>query len=164
MYKITSTGGGVEQREQKMEDPLTAQPEKENKLSQTSRSVRRVCVRVVPPAQSKLSCALHVHRGKKLLQDLQNLDKSTIKRAMVQESARKECHDICRISGDLIRKHDGGPPVEGDHRQDPGIAWRGGTYLLEGGCVMAMAIGKKPPVATLYSPQRSDGALSPTIE
>ena len=40
-------GGGVEQQEQ-WEDPLTTQTESENELSQTNRSVRGVCVGVVP--------------------------------------------------------------------------------------------------------------------
>ena len=39
-------------------------------LSQTNRGVGGVCVGVVPRVQSKLSRALHAHRGKKLLQDL----------------------------------------------------------------------------------------------
>ena len=54
--------------------PLATQPERENDPSQTNRGVRGGCVGVVPRAQSKLSFALHAHRGKKLLQDLQNLD------------------------------------------------------------------------------------------
>ena len=63
-------GGGVGQREQ-WEDPLVTQPDKEIELSQTNRGVGGVCVGVVPRVQSKLSRALHAHRGKKLLQDLQ---------------------------------------------------------------------------------------------
>ena len=31
------------------------------------------------------------------------------------------------MPGDLARRHDGGPPVEGDLKQEPGVAWRGGT-------------------------------------
>ena len=65
---------GVEQRQQ-WEDPLAIQPDRENELSQTNREVGGVCVGVVPRVQSKLS------RAKKLLQDLQNLDNTTIKRA-----------------------------------------------------------------------------------
>ena len=37
---------------------------------------------VVHRVQSKLSCALHAHCGKKLLQGLQNLDNTTMKRGM----------------------------------------------------------------------------------
>ena len=38
---------------------------------------------VVPRVESKLSHALHAHRGKKLLQDLQTQESTTMKRAMV---------------------------------------------------------------------------------
>ena len=62
-------GGGVGQREQ-WEDPMATQSEREIELSQTNRGVGGVCVGVVPRVQSKLSRALHAHRGKKLLQDL----------------------------------------------------------------------------------------------
>ena len=58
--------GGVEQREQ-WEEPLATQPDKENELSKTIRGVRGVCVGVSPRVQSKLSRAIHAHRGKKLL-------------------------------------------------------------------------------------------------
>ena len=34
---------------------------------------------------------------------------------------------MCGMSGGLARRHDGGPPVAGDLRQEPGIAWRGET-------------------------------------
>ena len=63
-------GGGVGQQEQ-WEDPLATQPDREIELSQTNRGVGGVCVGVVPRVQSKLSRALHAHRGKKLLHDLQ---------------------------------------------------------------------------------------------
>ena len=63
-------GGGVGQRKQ-WEDPLATQPDGEIELSQTNRGVRGMCVGVVPRFQSKLSRALHHHRGQKLLQDLQ---------------------------------------------------------------------------------------------
>ena len=59
-------GGGVGQREQ-WEDPMATQPDREIELSQTNRGVRGVCMGVVPRVQSKLSRALHAHRGKKLL-------------------------------------------------------------------------------------------------
>ena len=39
---------------------------------------------VVPRVQSKLSRALHAHRGKKLLQDFQNLENTAMKKAMVR--------------------------------------------------------------------------------
>ena len=76
-------GGGVQIREQ-WEDPLATLPDREIKLSQTNRGVGGVCVGVVPRVQSKLSRALHAHRGKKLLQDLQTQESAAMKRAMVR--------------------------------------------------------------------------------
>ena len=49
----------------------------EHEQSQSNRSVRGVCVGVVPRVQSKLSRALHAHLGKEILQDLQNLDNTS---------------------------------------------------------------------------------------
>ena len=57
-------GGGVRQQVQ-LEDPLATQSDGGMKLSQTNRGVGGVCVGVVPRVQSKLSRALHAHRGKK---------------------------------------------------------------------------------------------------
>ena len=58
---------------------------------QPSRGVGGVCVEVVPRVQSKLSRALHAHRGKKLLQDLQTQESAAMKRAMVRlRRAREE--------------------------------------------------------------------------
>ena len=82
-------GGGVGQREQ-WEDPLATQPDGEIQLSQTNRRVGGVCVRVVPRVQSKLSRALHAHRGKKLLQDLQTQESAAMKRAMVRFRGPRE--------------------------------------------------------------------------
>ena len=68
-----SRGGRcVEQREHG-EDPLSTQSDRENEQSQTNRGVGGVCVGIVLRIQSKLSRALHSYRGKKLLQDLENL-------------------------------------------------------------------------------------------
>ena len=80
----------VEQREQ-WEDPLASQPERENELRQTNRSVRGVCVGVKPRLQSKLSRALHAHRGKNLLQDLQKFGQHGNEDSYgeVQRSAKK---------------------------------------------------------------------------
>ena len=47
-------------------------------------------VGVVPRVQSKLSRALHAHRGKKLLQDLQTQESTTMKRAMVRFRGARE--------------------------------------------------------------------------
>ena len=45
---------------------------------------------VVPRVQSKISRALHAHRGKKLLQDLQNQKSATMKRALVRFRGARE--------------------------------------------------------------------------
>ena len=45
---------------------------------------------VVPRVQSKLLRALRAHRGKKLLQDLQNLESTAMKRAMVRFRGARE--------------------------------------------------------------------------
>ena len=82
-------GGGVGQREQ-WEDPLATQPDREIELSQTNRGVGGVCVGVIPRVQSKLSRALHAHRGKKLLQDLQTQESAVMKRAMARFSGARE--------------------------------------------------------------------------
>ena len=82
-------GGGVGQREQ-WEDPLATQSDREIELSQTNRGVGGVCVGVVPRVETKLSRALHAHRGKKLLQDLQTQESAAIKRAMVRFRGARE--------------------------------------------------------------------------
>ena len=76
-------GGGVGQREQ-WENPMSTQSDREIELSQTNQGFGGVCVGVVPRVQSKLSRALHAHRGKKLLQDLQTQESAATKRAMVR--------------------------------------------------------------------------------
>ena len=63
---------------------MATQSDREIELSQTNRGVRGACVGVVPRVQSKLSRALHAHRGKKLLQDLQTQESAAMKRAMVR--------------------------------------------------------------------------------
>ena len=45
---------------------------------------------VVPRVQSKLSRALHAHRGKKLLQNIQNLESTAMKKAMVRFRGARE--------------------------------------------------------------------------
>ena len=76
-------GVGIGQREQ-WEDPLATQPDREIELSRTNRGVGGVCVEVVSRVQSELSHALHAHRGRKLLQDLQTQESGSIKRTMVR--------------------------------------------------------------------------------
>ena len=69
---------------------MATQPDREIELSQTNRGVRGVCVGVVPRIQFKLSRALHAHRGKKLLQDLQTQESVAIKRARVRFRGARE--------------------------------------------------------------------------
>ena len=69
---------------------MASQPDREIELGQTNRGVGGVCVRVVPRVQSKLSHALHAHRGKKLLKDLQTQERAAIKRAMVRFRGAQE--------------------------------------------------------------------------
>ena len=45
---------------------------------------------VVPRVQSKVSRALHAHRGKKLLQDIQTQESAATKRAMVRFRGARE--------------------------------------------------------------------------
>ena len=71
----------------------------------------------------------------------------------VQGSAGKSRHGICGMPEGFARRHDGGPPVEGDLRR-----W---NVLV--GCVVEMVSGMKPPASTPYLVQRRDAALSPTI-
>ena len=40
----------------------------------------------------------------------------------VQGSAGEGRHGICGVPGGFARRHDGGPPVEGNLRQEPGVA------------------------------------------
>ena len=69
---------------------MATQSDREIELSQTNRGVGGVCVGVVPRVQSKLSRALHAHRGKKLLQDLQTQESAAKKRAMVRFGGARE--------------------------------------------------------------------------
>ena len=45
----------------------------------------------------------------------------------IQGSAGERHHGVGGMPGGLARRHDGGPPVEGDLRQEPRVAWPGGT-------------------------------------
>ena len=122
--KKRSGGGCAEQREQ-WEDQLATRPGRENEQSQTNRGIGGGCMGVVSRAQSKLSRALHAHRGKKFLQDLQNLENTATKRAMVRFKGAREKGArafFCGMPGVLARRHDGGPPVEIDLSREPGVA------------------------------------------
>ena len=96
MEKRERGGGDVEHRGH-WEDPLATRFDKENELSQTNRGIRGGCVGVVPRVQSKLSRALHTHRGKKLLQDLQNVESKATKRAMIRFRGAREKGTIASV-------------------------------------------------------------------
>ena len=91
-------GGGVGQREQ-WEDPMATQSDREIELSHTNRGVGGVCVGDLPRVQSKLSPALHAHRGKKLLQDLQTQESAATKRAMVRFRGAREKGAMAFVEG-----------------------------------------------------------------
>ena len=63
---------------------MATQADGEIELSQTNRGVGGVCVGVVPRVQTQLSRALHAHRGKKLLQDLQTHESAAMQSAMLK--------------------------------------------------------------------------------
>ena len=151
--------GCVEQRKQW--EGLLPQPGREIETRQTNRGVGGVCVGVSPRVQSKLSRALHVNRGKKLLQVLQNLKSTAMKRAMVRFRKAREKGAMtfveCLETSKKTRWRDpcGGTPYVGVW----GHIMRRNVLV---GCVMAMVAGKKPSAFAPYLAQRRDGALSPT--
>ena len=69
---------------------LAVQSHIENELSKTNREIGGGCVGVVPRGQLHLSRALHAHRGKKILQDLHNLESTATKKAMVRFRGARE--------------------------------------------------------------------------
>ena len=72
------------------ENLLAVQSHIEDELSQTNREIGGGYVGVVPRGQLHLSRALHAHRGKKLLQDLHNLESTATKKAMVRFRGARE--------------------------------------------------------------------------
>ena len=152
-------GGGVGQREQ-WEDPLATQPDREIELSQTNRGVGGVCVGVVLRIQSKLSRALHAHRGKKLLQDLQTEESAAMKRVMVRLRGAREKGAVVFVECPGVSQED---TMEGPlWRETLGLGSHDEAELLVE-CAMAMVAGKKPPASRSYLAQRREGALSLTI-
>ena len=118
---------------------------------------------VVPRVQSKLSRALHAHRGKKLLQDLQAQESVPMKRVMVRfRGAREkgvlafvECLGVSQedtIEGPLWRETLGRSLGSHDAAELVGGMCHGNGYRC-----------KKLPAFTPYLAQRRDGALSLTI-
>ena len=78
---------------------------------------------VVPRVQSKLSRALHAHRGKKLLQDLQTQESAAMKSGMARFRGAREQGTMTFVEclgfsqGDTMEG-----PLEGNLRQKPGVA------------------------------------------
>ena len=87
-------GVGFGQRQQ-WEDPLATQPDREIELSQINRGVGGVCVGIVPRVQSKLSRALHAHRGKNLLRDFQTQESAAM--AIVRFRGTREKGDMAFV-------------------------------------------------------------------
>ena len=69
---------------------MATQPDREVELGQINRGVGGVCMGIVRRVQSKLSHALHAHRGKKLLQNLQTKESTAMKRAVVRFKGARE--------------------------------------------------------------------------
>ena len=69
---------------------MATQSDREIELSKTNRGAGGACVGVVSRVQSKLSRALHAHRGKKLPQDLQPQECVAMKRATVKFRGARE--------------------------------------------------------------------------
>ena len=86
-----------------------------------------MCVRVVPRVQSKLSRALHAHRGKKLLQGLQNLENTTMKRAMVRFRGAREKGAVAFVECLGVSQED---TMEGSHDAGEIVGSRQGTTRL----------------------------------
>ena len=121
-----------------------------------------MCVGVAPRVQSKLSRALHAHRGKKPLQDLQTQESAAIKRAMVRFRGAREKGAMAFVECLGFSQEDTmeGPLWRETLGRSLGRMTRRNLLV---GCAMAMVAGKKPPASTPYLAQRRDGALSLTI-
>ena len=78
---------------------------------------------VVPRARSNLSRALHAHRGKKLLQDLQTQEIAARKRAIVRFRGAREKGAMAFVECLGVSQEDTMEgPVEGHLKQEPGVA------------------------------------------
>ena len=144
-------GGGVGQREQ-WEDLLATQPDREIELSQTNRGVGGVCVGVVPRVQSKLSGALHAHRRKKLLHDLQTQESAAMKRTMVRfrEAREKGVMAFVEYLGFSQEDTMEGPLWRETLGRSLGRITRRNLLV---GCIMAMVADRKSPASTPYLAQ-----------
>ena len=128
-----------------------------------ARGVGEMCVEVVPRVQPILSRALHARRGKKVLQNLQNLDNTTMKRAMVRfrgalEKAIMTCLKYLElpqeetIESPLFREILGKSLRQQDAAEFVGRMCHGNGFRQE------------TTAPTIYPARRRDGALSSTSE
>ena len=141
---------------------MATQSDREIELSQTNRGVGGVCVGVVPRVQSKLSRALHAHRGKKLLQDLQTQESAATKRTMVRFRGAREKGAMAFVECLGLSQEDA---IEGPlWRETLGrsLGSHDATELVGGMC---HGNGCRQETTRLhaYFAQRRDGALSPII-
>ena len=131
-------------------------------MRQTNRGVSGVCVVVSPRVQSKLSRVLHANRGKKLLQVLQNLQSTAMKRATVRFVEAREKGTMAFVECLGILQED---TMEGPLWRDPLRGSLGSHDTAE--CVGRMCHGNdcRQETTRLHtiSCKRRDGALSPTI-
>ena len=115
---------------------------------------------VVPRVQSKLSRALHAHRGKKFLQDLQTQESAVAKRAMVRFRGAREKGTMAFVECLGFSQDD---TMEGPLcRQTLGrsLGSHGATEPVDGMC---HGNGCRQEFTRLRLAQRRDGALSLTI-
>ena len=117
---------------------------------------------VVPRVQSKLSRALHAHRGKKLLQDLQSQESAVMKRAMVRFRGAREKGAMAFVECLRFSQED---TMEGPLGRETLGRSLGSHDATEptGGMCHGNGCRQEPPVSTPYLAQRRDGALSLTI-
>ena len=95
---------------------MATQTNREVYLIQTNRGVGGVRGGVASRVQSKLSRALDAHCGKKLLQDLQNVESTAMKRVMVRFRGGREKGAMAFVECLGVSQEDTieGPRVEGD--------------------------------------------------
>ena len=141
---------------------MATQPDREIELSQTNRGVGGVCVGVVPRVQSKLSRAVHAHRGKKLLQDLPTQESAAIKRAMVRCRGAREKGAMAFVECLGFLQED---MMEGPLRRETlgrSLGSHDATELVGGMC---HGNGCRQETTRLHaiSCTKTDGALSLTI-
>ena len=114
-------GGCVEQRKQ-WEDPLATQSDREFELSQTNRGAGGVCEGVVSLSNQVLARPPRApwERAPARSPDPGKCG-NTESYGKVQGSMGEGHHGICGMPRGLARRYDGGPSVERDLRQKPGV-------------------------------------------